>query len=105
MEDQIASAGQNFIGEHGWLLLAGAAGIIFKETITSFAAAVSMSLFGGIKSDDVYIMGGRVCRIVRVGLRSTTFNFNDTKTKVDIANEDIKGLRLEKKITPKEEEA
>ncbi len=70
MEDQIASAGQNFIGEHGWLLLAGAAGIIFKETITSFAAAVSMSLFGGIKSDDVYIMGGRVCRIVRVGLNA-----------------------------------
>ena len=105
MEDQIASAGQNFIGEHGWLLLAGAAGIIFKETITSFAAAVSMSLFGGIKSDDVYIMGGRVCRIVRVGLRSTKFYFNDTKTKVGIANEDIKGLRLEKKIKPMEEQA
>ena len=100
MEDQIASAGQNFIGEHGWLLVAGALGLIFKETITSFAAALSMSLFGGIKTDDVYTMGGRACRIVRVGIRSTTFYFGDTKTRVDIANEDIKGLRLEKKITP-----
>jgi len=100
MEDQIASAGQNFIGEHGWLLVAGAVGLIFKETITSFAAAVSMSLFGGIKTDDVYTMGGRTCRIVRVGIRSTTFYFGDTKTRVDIANEDIKGLRLEKKIAP-----
>ena len=45
-------------------------------------------------------MGGRTCRIVRVGIRSTTFYFGDTKTRVDIANEDIKGLRLEKKIAP-----
>ena len=71
MEDQIASAGQNFIGEHGWLLLAGAAGIIFKETITSFAAAVSMSLFGGIKSDDVYIMGGRAVSYTHLTLPTT----------------------------------
>ena len=104
MEDQITNVGQNFIGEYGWLLVAGAAGLIFKETITSFAAAVSMSLFGGIKTDDVYIMEGRTCRIVRVGMRSTTFYFSDTKTRVDIANEDIKGLRLEKKIAPMEEE-
>jgi hypothetical protein len=33
-------------------------------------------------------------------MRSTTFYFGDTKTRVDIANEDIKGLRLEKKIAP-----
>ena len=104
MEDQITNAGQNFIGEYGWLLVAGATGLIFKETITSFAAAVSMSLFGGIKTDDVYIMEGRTCRIVRVGMRSTTFYFGDTKTRVDIANEDIKGLRLEKKIAPMGEE-
>mgnify|MGYP001164632106 FL=1 len=100
MEDQIASAGQSFIGEYGWLLVAGAVGLIFKETITSFAAAVSMSLFGGIKTDNVYSMGGRACRVVRVGMRSTTFYFADTKTRVDIPNEDIKGLRLEKKIAP-----
>ena len=105
MEDQIASAGQIFIGEYGWLLVAGAAGLIFKETITSFAAAVSMSLFGGIKIDDVYSMSGRVCRVVRVGVRSTTFYFGETQTRVDIPNEDIKGLRLEKKIAPMGEEA
>tara|TARA_B100000745_G_C19839968_1_gene278422 strand:+ start:120 stop:440 length:321 start_codon:yes stop_codon:yes gene_type:complete len=104
MEDQIANAGQNFIGEHGWLLIAGAVGLIFKETITSFAAAISTSLFGGIKTDDVYSMGGRACRVVRVGIRSTTFYFADSKTRVDIPNEDIKGLRLEKKIAPMEEE-
>jgi len=100
MEDQIANAGQSFIGEYGWLLVAGAVGLIFKETITSFAAAVSMSLFGGIKTDNVYSMGVRACRVVRVGMRSTTFYFADTKTRVDIPNEDIKGLRLEKKIAP-----
>jgi hypothetical protein len=33
-------------------------------------------------------------------MRSTTFYFADTKTRVDIPNEDIKGLRLEKKIAP-----
>ena len=100
MEEQITNAGQSFIGEYGWLLIAGATGLIFKETITSFAAAVSMSLFGGIKTDNVYSMGGRACRVVRVGMRSTTFYFADTKTRVDIPNEDIKGLRLEKKIAP-----
>ena len=104
MEDQIANAGQNFVGEHGWLLIAGAVGLIFKETITSFAAAISTSLFGGIKTDDVYSMGGRACRVVRVGIRSKTFYFADSKTRVDIPNEDIKGLRLEKKIAPMEEE-
>jgi hypothetical protein len=49
-------------------------------------------------------MGGRACRVVRVGIRSTTFYFADSKTRVDIPNEDIKGLRLEKKIAPMEEE-
>ena len=46
-------------------------------------------LIYGMALDDVYIMGGRTCRIVRVGIRSTTFYFGDTKTRVDIANEDV----------------
>ena len=99
MEDQIANAGQNFVGEHGWLLIAGAVGLIFKETITSFAAAISTSLFGGIKTDDVYSMGGRACRDSKGWNKIHDFLLCVIlKLRVDIPNEDIKGLRLEKKI-------
>ena len=98
MEDQIANAGQNFIGEHGWLLIAGAVGLIFKETITSFAAAISMSLFGGIKTDDVYSMGGRACRVVRVGFLKTIFYMTDRGTKMIVPNDRLKLLVIEKKL-------
>ena len=89
---------QGFIGEYGWLLLAGATTIIFKDIVSQFAAGLTIWFSKEYTPDDIVLIGGRKARIVRVGMKSTTFYFPDTITKKTVSNATFTGLDIETKI-------
>ena len=41
-QEAIQQAAQGFIGKYGWLLLAGATTIIFKDIVSQFAAGLTI---------------------------------------------------------------
>ena len=97
-QEAIQQAAQGFIGKYGWLLLAGAATIIFKDIVSQFAAGLTIWFSKEYTPDDVVLIGGRKARIVRVGIKSTTFHFPDTNTKKTVSNAAFTGLYIERKM-------
>ncbi len=53
--------------------MAGAATIIFKDIVSQFAAGLTIWFSKEYTPDDIVLIGGRKARIVRVGIKSTTF--------------------------------
>ena len=97
-QEVIQQTAEGFIGKYGWLLLAGAATIIFKDIVSQFAAGLTIWLSKEYTPDDIVLIGGRKARIVRVGIKSTTFYFPDTSTKKTVSNATFTGLDIETKI-------
>ncbi len=103
-QEVIQQTAEGFIGKYGWLLLAGAATIIFKDIVSQFAAGLTIWFSKEYTPDDIVLINGRKARIVRVGLKSTTFYFPDTSTKKTVSNGTFTGLDIERKIKNWEDE-
>ena len=103
--EALQQTAQGFIGEYGWLLLAGAATIIFKDVVSQFAAGLTIWFSKEYTPDDIVLIGGRKARIVRVGMKSTTFYFPDTNTKKTVSNAAFTGLDIERKMKDWDDDA
>jgi len=97
-QEALEQTARGFIGEYGWLLLAGAAAVIFKDIVSQFAAGLTIWFSRDYTPDDIVLIGGRKARIVRVGLKNTTFHFPDTHTKKTVSNSAFTHLDIERKM-------
>ena len=90
---------QQLLGEYGWLMLAGLFAILAKDVMMNFAQAIMVFAGSSFNNDDIIYISGRQARIVRVGVRSTTFYMTDRKTKMVVPNEQLKQLTIEKTLS------
>ena len=105
MEDLIQEQVTGLIGKYGWMFGAGAAILLFRQTIESFVAGVMIFMGGDYNEDDVVEVDGKPSRIVRVGMWSTTFFTYDVRngiivggSKLVIQNVKLKDLKIEKPL-------
>ena len=64
---------QDFIGNYGWLFLAGIAVLIFRSAIEGIVEGLKVFIGKDLNTDDVVTLNGRPARVVRVGVFKTTF--------------------------------
>ena len=64
---------QEFIGNYGWLFLAGIAVLIFRSAIEGIVEGLKVFIGKDLNTDDVVTLNGRPARVVRVGVFKTTF--------------------------------
>ena len=98
MEDKVLEeVGKNLIGDYGWLVVAGFAALLLKNTVGNMVAG-SMFMFGNdFNVDDIVYIGGKTkSRITRISLQKTTFHIIDTDRKLIIPNTSLYGLKCEK---------
>ena len=57
-QEALQQTAQSFIGEYGWLLLAGAVTIIFKDIVSQFAAGLTIWFSKDYTPDDIVLVGG-----------------------------------------------
>ena len=98
MEDKvIEEVGKNLIGEYGWLVVAGFAALLLKNTIGNMVAG-AMFMFGSdYDVDDIVYIGGKTkARITRISMTKTTFHIIETDRKLIIPNTSLYGLKCEK---------
>ena len=105
MEDLIQEQVTGLIGKYGWMFGAGAAILLFRQTIESFVAGVMIFMGGDYSEDDVVEVDGKPARIVRVGMWSTTFFTYDVRdgiivggSKLVVQNVKLKDLKIEKPL-------
>jgi len=105
MEDLIQEQVTGLIGQYGWMFGAGAAMLLFRQTIESFVAGVMIFMGNDYNEDDVVEVDGKPSRIVRVGMWSTTFFTYDVRngiivggSKLVIQNVKLKDLKIEKPL-------
>ena len=91
---------KDFIGQNGWLFLAGIVAIVFNSIIASSAQGLMVWWSKQYQPDDIVVINGRRARIVRIGMRETAFYFEDTSTKLIVPNESVRGMGIEKSIKP-----
>jgi hypothetical protein len=84
---------------------AGAAMLLFRQTIESFVAGVMIFMGNDYNEDDVVEVDGKPSRIVRVGMWSTTFFTYDVRdgiivggSKLVVQNIKLKDLKIEKPL-------
>ena len=105
MEDLIQEQVTGLIGQYGWMFGAGAAMLLFRQTIESFVAGVMVFMGNDYNEDDVVEVDGKPSRIVRVGMWSTTFFTYDVRdgiivggSKLVVQNVKLKDLKIEKPL-------
>ena len=105
MEDLIQEQVTGLIGKYGWMFGAGAAILLFRQTIESFVAGIMIFMGNDYNEDDVVEVDGKPSRIVRVGMWSTTFFTYDVRngiivggSKLVIQNVKLKDLKIEKPL-------
>jgi len=105
MEDLIQERVTGLIGQYGWMFGAGAAMLLFRQTIESFVAGVMVFMGNDYNEDDVVEVDGKPSRIVRVGMWSTTFFTYDVRdgiivggSKLVVQNVKLKDLKIEKPL-------
>ena len=105
MEDLIQEQVTGLIGKYGWMFGAGAAMLLFRQTIESFVAGIMIFMGNDYNEDDVVEVDGKPSRIVRVGMWSTTFFTYDVRngiivggSKLVIQNVKLKDLKIEKPL-------
>ncbi len=105
MEDLIQEQVTGLIGQYGWMFGAGAAMLLFRQTIESFVAGVMIFMGNDYNEDDVVEVDGKPSRIVRVGMWSTTFFTYDVRdgiivggSKLVVQNVKLKDLKIEKPL-------
>ena len=91
---------KDFIGQNGWLFLAGVLAIVFNSIISSSAQGLMVWWSKQYQPVDIVIVNGRKARIVRIGMRETVFYFEDKCTKLTVPNEAVRGMGIEKSIKP-----
>lgn len=99
-----------FIGEYGWLFIAGLLVLFFKTSIESLLSGLMVFVGNDYNNDDIIFLDGRPGRIVRVNLWKTTFFLYNVKknkdgekfisggTKLVVQNAELKNLRIEKPL-------
>ena len=95
MEDKVLEeVGKNLIGDYGWLVVAGFAALLLKNTVGNMVAG-AMFMFGNdFNVDDIVYIGGKTkSRITRISLQKTTFHIIDTDRKLIIPNTSLYGLK------------
>jgi len=96
---------KTLIGDYGWLLIAGFAGLMFQSTIKSLVSSFAVFCGGDYNTDDVVYVDGKPGRIIRVGLLKTVFFIYDVVdgqiiggSKLVIQNERLAFLKIEKPL-------
>jgi hypothetical protein len=105
MEDLIQEQVSGLFAKYGWLFIAGAAMLLFRQTIESFVAGVMIFMGNDYNEDDVVEVDEKPSRIVRVGIWSTTFFTYDVRdgiivggSKLVVQNVKLKDLKIEKPL-------
>ena len=105
VEDLIQEQVTGLIGKYGWMFGAGAAILLFRQTIESFVAGLMIFMGNDYNEDDVVEVDGKPSRIVRVGMWSTTFFTYDVRdgiivggSKLVVQNVKLKDLKIEKPL-------
>ena len=100
---------QDFIGQYGWMVLAGFLFIIGRKTIESSIEAIKVFMGNDLNTDDVIIFDDRPARVVRVGIWKTILfvyevgcangkPFIKGGNKVAIQNDKLKDHLIEKPL-------
>ena len=97
-KEEVQGFVEGLIGEYGWLLLIAIATILAKDMIMNFVQGLLVFVGNDFNNDDIIYISGRQARIVRVGIKSTTFYFPDASTKKTVSNATFTGLDIERKI-------
>lgn len=95
----------NFIGSYGWLFIATALLAIFKQTIENFVSSIMIFLGNDYNIDDIVIIDGKICRIVRQNIWKTVFfvyTIRDhhiiRETKWVVQNTKLEDIKIEKPL-------
>ena len=98
MEDKvIEEVGKNLIGDYGWLVVAGFAALMLKNTIGNMVAGTLFMFGNDYNVDDIVYIGGKTkARITRISMTKTVFHIIDTDRKLIIPNTSLYGLKCEK---------
>ena len=100
---------QDFIGQYGWMVLAGFLFIIGRKTIESSIEAIKVFMGNDLNTDDVIIFDDRPARVVRGGIWKTILfvyevgcangkPFIKGGNKVAIQNDKLKDHLIEKPL-------
>ena len=89
---------EELIGSYGWFVIFAFLAILGKDALHKAAEGFLVFMGKDFQNDDILYISGRQARIVRVGIRSTTFYMTDRKTKMVVPNEQLKQLVVEKTL-------
>tara|TARA_R100000008_G_C3586695_1_gene173002 strand:+ start:4345 stop:4728 length:384 start_codon:yes stop_codon:yes gene_type:complete len=102
---ELEKALEHFIGQYGWMFIAGVALMIFQSSIKKFAAGIFVFCGNDYKTDDVVYVDGKPGRIIRVGITKTVFFIYDVHdgkviggSKLVVQNEWLGKLKIEKPL-------
>ena len=106
MEDLIQEQVTELIGKYGWLIGAGAAMLLFRQTLENAVDGFMVFFGNDYNEDDVVEIDGKPGRIVRVGIWKTVFFTYDVRdgkvvsgSKLVVANNRLKNLKIEKPLS------
>ena len=106
MENLIQEQVTGLLGKYGWMFLAGAAVLLFRQTIENAVDGFMIFLGNDYNEDDVVEIDGKPGRIVRVGIWKTVFFTYDIRegkviggSKLVISNSKLKDLKIEKPLS------
>ena len=106
VEDLIQEQVTGLIGKYGWLFGAGAAMLLFRQTIENAVDGFMVFFGNDYNEDDVVEIDGKPGRIVRVGIWKTVFFTNEIRegkvvsgSKLVVANNRLKNLKIEKPLS------
>ena len=93
------------IAEYAWVFCVAFALLLFKSSIENIVAGLQVFLGSDYDNDDAVVVDGRPGRIARVGLTKTVFYLYTYRkgvvsggTKLAVANEELKHMRIEKQL-------
>ena len=105
VEDLIQEQVTGMIGKYGWMFIAGASILLFRQTIENAVDGFMIFLGNDYNEDDVVEVDGKPGRIVRVGIWKTvffTYDIRDGKvvggSKMVVSNSKLKDLKIEKPL-------
>ena len=106
MEYLIQEQVTELIGKYGWLIGAGTAMLLFRQTIENAVDGFMVFFGNDYNEDDVVEIDGKPGRIVRVGIWKTVFFTYDVRdgkivsgSKLVVANNRLKNLKIEKPLS------
>lgn len=109
MEKEVQQFIEDFLGNYGWMFLAGFVALLFKSSISSAVEGFKVFAGNDLNTDDVVSFNGRPARVIRVGIWKTVFFIYDVDcsgskpiikggSKMSIDNEKLKEHIIEKPL-------